>query len=75
MIEKVDLQTLEERVDALVKMCHQLAKENKLLRENQAHLMAERADLMEKNALACSRIEMMIARLKSMEADISDTSN
>ncbi len=72
MIEKIDLQELESRVETLLQLCQQLAQENKQLRENQAGLIAERADLVEKNALACSRIEIMIDRLKAMEADIAN---
>lgn len=73
MTEKIDLQGLEARVETLLQLCQQLAQENKQLRENQACLIAEKADLVEKNALACSRIEIMIDRLKAMEADIANT--
>jgi cell division protein ZapB len=69
-MEKLDLQSLEAQINALIQICNQLADENRALRETQAHLMAERADLLEKNAIARSRIEAMIARLKSMEVSI-----
>jgi len=59
---------LEAKVDALIQTCKQLAEENKALRESQANLISERAALLEKNAIARTRIETMIARLKSMEA-------
>jgi cell division protein ZapB len=75
MTEKIDLQILEEQIETLVQLCQKLAQENKQLRENQAGLIAERADLVEKNALACSRIEIMIDRLKAMETDIANTSS
>ena len=65
---KSDLQALEAKIDALIQLCEQLVEENQTLRENQANLMSERAALLEKNTLARTRIEAMIARLKSMEA-------
>lgn len=66
-MEKPDLQLLEARIDALIQTCKQFADENKALRENQASLMSERATLIEKNTIARTRIEAMIAQLKSME--------
>lgn len=66
-MEKADLQSLEAKIDILIQRCKQLAEENQALRDNQAHLMSERAALLEKNAVARSRIEAMVARLKSME--------
>ncbi len=61
------MHSLEARIDVLIQLCKQLAEENKALRESQTHLMSERAALLEKNALARTRIEAMITRLKSME--------
>ena len=62
-----ELRALEAKIDELVRTCAQLADENHALREQQANLMAERAALIEKSELARSRVEAMIARLKSME--------
>jgi cell division protein ZapB len=67
-MEQSDLYSLEARIDALIQLSKQLAEENQTLRETQANLMSERAALLEKNALARTRIETMITRLKSMEA-------
>jgi cell division protein ZapB len=50
-----------------VNLCTQLADENQALRVQQAQWLSERASLLEKNALARSRIEAMITRLKTME--------
>ncbi|MDM8560243.1 TIGR02449 family protein [Candidatus Parabeggiatoa sp. HSG14] len=61
------LQSLETKIDTLIHLCKQLTDENKALRESQTHLMSERAALLEKNTLARTRIEAMVARLKSME--------
>ncbi len=69
-MEKLDLQSLEAQVNALIQICNQLADENRVLRETQTHLIAERAELLDKNAIARDRIEAMIARLKSMEVGI-----
>ncbi|OAD22539.1 hypothetical protein THIOM_001653 [Candidatus Thiomargarita nelsonii] len=69
-MEKSDfLQSLEAKIDALIQTCQQLAKENQSLRESQTNLSSAHAALLEKNALARSRIEAMIARLKSMEVN------
>lgn len=63
------LQTLELQIDDLIQLCQQLAEENHQLREQQTQLISERDALLAKNALASTRIEAMIARLKSMEID------
>lgn len=66
-MDKIDLHTLEARVDELIKACGDLADENRALRDQQGNLVAERANLIEKSELARSRVEAMIARLKAME--------
>ncbi|EDN71048.1 conserved hypothetical protein [Beggiatoa sp. PS] len=68
-MNKPDLQSLNVKIDALIQLCQQLSEENQALHESQTNLMSERATLLEKNALARTRIEAMIARLKSMEAN------
>ncbi|KHD05465.1 hypothetical protein PN36_04925 [Candidatus Thiomargarita nelsonii] len=69
-MEKSDfLQSLEAKIDALIQTSQQLAEENQSLRESQTNLSAAHAALLEKNALARSHIEAMIARLKSMEVN------
>ena len=67
-MEKRDFEDLEQRVDQLVDKCARLAEENRALRQQQSHLMSERATLIEKSELARTRVESMISRLKSMEA-------
>jgi cell division protein ZapB len=49
-----ELRRLEQRVDALVKVCDQLQDENK-------------ANLLQKNEQVRARVEAMIGRLKAME--------
>jgi len=62
-----ELRRLEERVDALVRVCDQLQDENKSLRQRQDVLTAERANLLQKNEQVRARVEAMIGRLKAME--------
>lgn len=62
-----ELKRLEQRVDALVKVCDQLQDENKSLKQRQDVLTAERASLLQKNEQVRARVEAMIGRLKAME--------
>jgi uncharacterized protein (TIGR02449 family) len=66
-MEKPDLQSLEAKINALIKIGKKLADENKVLRENETSLKSECAALHEKNVLAQKRLETMIEQLKSME--------
>lgn len=63
----MDINSLENRIDALIKSVDELSDENRALRTQQDNLIAERASLIEKSELARSRVESMIARLKAME--------
>lgn len=58
---------LERRVDDLLALCERLREENRILRDSQESLNADRASLLEKNEQARSKIEAMISRLKAME--------
>ena len=62
-----ELKRLEQRIDALVKVCDQLQDENKSLKQRQDVLTAERANLLQKNEQVRARVEAMIGRLKAME--------
>ena len=64
---ETELKRLEERVDALVRVCDQLQDENRSLRQRQDVLTAERANLLQKNEQVRARVEAMIGRLKAME--------
>ena len=59
---------LGERIDKLLDLVRRLAEENRSLRAGQELLASERAQLLNKNELARSRVEAMIHRLKSLEA-------
>ncbi len=66
---ELDLKRLESRVDELIHTVNQLSTENSDLRGKQKELMTERSELIEKTELARTRVEAMITRLKSMEAN------
>ena len=59
---------LGERIDKLADTVRRLAEENRSLRAGQEQLSSERAQLLNKNELARSRVEAMIHRLKSLES-------
>ena len=62
-----ELKRLEQRVDALVRVCDQLQDENRSLKQRQDVLTSERATLLQKNEQVRARVEAMIGRLKAME--------
>lgn len=61
------LNNLELKLDHLISLCERLDRENKSLREKESNWARERTRLIEKNELARTRVEAMIARLKSLE--------
>lgn len=64
----VSLDTLEVKIDQLVRLCNQLAHENTRLRDVQNELLAERDDLINNNDTARTKVENMLHRLKQLEA-------
>ena len=66
-ISDSDLKSLENRIDDLIRHCQRLKEENRLLRRQQATLVAERAKLKQKTDMARSQTETMLLRLKSLE--------
>lgn len=65
--DKTPIAKLEYKLDELIKLCHQLRQENRMLRLNEQTWKQERSILVEKNELARSKIESMISRLKALE--------
>lgn len=61
------LQSLTERVDMLADRMRRLGEENRSLRHQYEQLSGERSALLAKNEQARTRVEAMIARLKSLE--------
>lgn len=62
-----ELHEVSGRIDQLVEVCRRLAEENRSLRQSQEQLATERSNLLAKNEQARSRVEAMIARLRSLE--------
>ena len=61
------LQSLVDKVDDLSALARRLQDENRSLRQQHESLAGERAALLAKNEQARTRVEAMIARLKSLE--------
>jgi cell division protein ZapB len=62
-----DLSDISSRLDRVLELCQRLAEENRSLRVSQEQLSTERSNLLAKNEQARSRVEAMIARLRSLE--------
>ncbi len=63
------IEALERRVDELIHLCQSLRHENQRLRSQCSLLLAERAELMDKNEAARNRVESIISRLREMESE------
>jgi cell division protein ZapB len=62
-------QPVLDKLDRLVALCDQMQRDNQALLERQAALLTERSQLTEQNELARQKIELMINRLRSLNAD------
>ena len=60
------IKELEKKLDQLIELYSALKNENEALRHKQDALVREKAQLVEKTALARNRVEAMISRLKAM---------
>lgn len=58
---------LEQRVETLIGECKRLSTENRSLKNEQGELLAEKTQLKEKNRLACSRLEKIVEKLRTLE--------
>ena len=65
--QALEMQRLEEKLEALIQLQSTLKIENSSLKVKQQELVREKAGLIEKNSLARTKVEAMISRLKSME--------
>ena len=61
------LKMLENKIDQLVDLCGELNRENQQLKAENLNWRRERQDLIDKNDLACQRVETTLNRLRSME--------
>lgn len=64
-----ELKELEEKLDQLIGQYYAVKNENHALKTKQEELVQEKTQLLEKTALAKTRVEAMITRLKAMEQD------
>ena len=62
------IQKLERRIENMIEMCEKMSRENEILRMDQKMMRNEFAALQEKNKIARSRMEHIIARLKSIQS-------
>ena len=58
---------LEQRIDTLISECRRLNTENRSLKSEQGELLAEKTQLKEKNRVACSRLEKIVEKLRTLE--------
>lgn len=58
---------LEQRLETLISECKRLSNENRSLKAEHGELMAEKTQLKEKNRLACSRLEKIVEKLRTLE--------
>jgi len=63
-----EVRRLEQRIDELVAVVHQLHEENRALRHRQDSLSTDRAALLQKNEQVRTRVEAIIGRLRTMES-------
>ena len=68
-MEDADLQLLKSRLEMLIQRVEQLKAHKRLLLRNEQAWREERAQLIEKNELARSKVEAMISRLRALEQD------
>ena len=61
-----EIDQLEQKIDALITRLWKMNEENRSLRDQNDELLKERSQLIEKTALAKTRVEAMIARLKGI---------
>jgi len=58
---------LEQRIETLISECKRLSNENRSLKSEQGDLLAEKTQLKEKNRLACTRLEKIVEKLRTLE--------
>jgi len=58
---------LEQRIETLINECRRLSSENRVLKTEQSSLMEEKTNLKEKNRIACSRLERIVEKLRTLE--------
>ena len=59
--------TLNDKVDDLIKLCSEMKRENQALKANEGSWRAERKQILDRNQEAKSKLESILARLKAMD--------
>ena len=62
----MEIEHLENKIDELIQLCDELEKKYAKLQSDKETLLAERAQLIEKNKTAQTKVEAMIMRLKAL---------
>ncbi|WP_281645675.1 TIGR02449 family protein [Parendozoicomonas sp. Alg238-R29] len=62
-----NINELGRKIEELITLCQNLRHENQALRSGEQQWKQERAQLIEKNEIARTRVEAMIGRLKTLE--------
>ena len=65
-----ELDKLEVRIFELSETMRRLEEQNRILRVDQRSLNKENGRLTEKNRIACTRLESIVSRLKSLEQTV-----
>ncbi len=58
---------LEQRIETLINECRRLTSENRSLKTEQGALLEQKTQLKEKNRLACTRLEKIVEKLRTLE--------
>ena len=66
-MESSEFNELSDKIEGLILMCEKLRRENQALRASENEWKQERAQLIEQNEAAHTRIVVMIDRLKALE--------
>jgi len=64
---EANLVGLEQRIETLINECKRLSNENRSLKSEQGALLEEKTQLKEKNRLACTRLEKIVEKLRTLE--------
>ncbi len=65
-----ELDKLEARIFELSETMRRLEEQNRILRVDQRSLNKENGRLTEKNRIACTRLESIVSRLKTLEQTV-----
>ena len=65
-----ELDKLEARIFEMSETMRRLEEQNRILRVDQRSLNKENGRLTEKNRIACTRLESIVGRLKSLEQTV-----